>query len=336
MVEIKFLGGANEVGRAAFLIDSGIEKFLLDYGMNVQQYTIPQQPPTSLDGLFISHAHLDHLGMLPEIYNRGYNQKTFLTKTTKDLSQLLLYDAIKVQTAQGRPPFFLPTDIEKFEKHSEVLDFNKQALMVILVFVALFAQMVKILISGKFSANLNKTHVAVSVLFLVYLASTIFSQDKYGSFWGWPRITVESLLTITCLCLFYFIVSNIFSKKEILISMTIFLLSCLLATLFGILQLLGLFIVPLNFTKTGSFNTFGSVGNFGNILAILLPLLTVFVVTVKEKWLRIIFGVGIVITAISLLLINPLAWPTRLPNFGLEPLNSTAVGMIRAPLSLAK
>ncbi|KKP32513.1 MAG: hypothetical protein A2312_01575 [Candidatus Staskawiczbacteria bacterium RIFOXYB2_FULL_32_9] len=187
---------------------------------------------------------------------------------------------------------------------SEVLDFNKQALMVILVFVALFAQMVKILISGKFSANLNKTHVAVSVLFLVYLASTIFSQDKYGSFWGWPRITVESLLTITCLCLFYFIVSNIFSKKEILISMTIFLLSCLLATLFGILQLLGLFIVPLNFTKTGSFNTFGSVGNFGNILAILLPLLTVFVVTVKEKWLRIIFGVGIVITAISLLLIN--------------------------------
>src|SRR3989338_2991837 len=126
MVEIKFLGGENEVGRAAFLIDSGIEKFLLEYGLNVQQYSIPQQPPTSLDGLLISHAHLDHLGMLPEIYNRGYNQNTFLTKTTKDLSQLLLYDAIKVQTAQGRPPYFLSTDIEKFEKHSEVLDFKQK------------------------------------------------------------------------------------------------------------------------------------------------------------------------------------------------------------------
>ncbi len=126
MVEIKFLGGANEVGRAAFLIDSGIEKFLLEYGLNVQQYLIPQQPPTSLDGMFVSHAHLDHLGMLPELYNRGFNQSTYLTKTTKDLSRLLLYDAIKVQTMQGKTPYFLPTDIEKFEKYAEILDFKQK------------------------------------------------------------------------------------------------------------------------------------------------------------------------------------------------------------------
>src|SRR3989344_3390625 len=104
MTEIKFLGGANEVGRAAFLIDAGIEKFLLEYGINVQEYTIPQQPPASLDALFLSHSHLDHLGMAPELYSRGFAGKTILSQTTKDLSQLLLYDAVKVQTSQGKKP----------------------------------------------------------------------------------------------------------------------------------------------------------------------------------------------------------------------------------------
>ncbi len=126
MVEIKFLGGANEVGRAAYLIDSGIDKTLLEYGINVQEFLTPQPPPIAVDSVFISHSHLDHIGMLPEIYKRGYKKETHLTQTTHDLAHLLLYDAIKVQESQGKPPFFGSGDIEKFSKNSVVSGFKER------------------------------------------------------------------------------------------------------------------------------------------------------------------------------------------------------------------
>jgi len=195
------------------------------------------------------------------------------------------------------PVFFLPIT-------SDVLDFNKQTVLVLLVFVSLFSWMVKILVSGKFSANLNKTHIAISILILFFTASTIFSQDRYGSFWGWPRITAESLLTLVSLSLLYVVVANIFSKKEILVSIITLCVSSLVAILFSILQLFGVFIIPLNFAKTGSFNTFGSVGNLGLILALLIPILTMLEITISEKWLRIVFAIGIVMSAIGVLAIN--------------------------------
>ncbi|MDP2741754.1 MAG: hypothetical protein Q8O66_03675, partial [bacterium] len=87
------------------------------------------------------------------------------------------------------PIFFLPWTTDMF-------DFNKQALLILLVFIALFSWMIKALASGSLSININKTHIAVLVLFFVYLIATFFSQDKGGSFWGWPRATSESLFSL--------------------------------------------------------------------------------------------------------------------------------------------
>ena len=96
---------------------------------------------------------------------------------------------------------------------SEILDFNKQALLVLLIFVSLFSWMLKVLISGTFKLNLNKAGIFAVILFLAYLFSTIFSADKFGSFWGWPRITAESFVSIIGFFALYFIASNVFSKK---------------------------------------------------------------------------------------------------------------------------
>lgn len=190
---------------------------------------------------------------------------------------------------------------------SDALDFNKQTLLVLLVFAALFSWLAKVLISGRFSINLNKTHIAVLVLFLVFLASTIFSQDKYGSFWGWPRATSESLLTVISLALLYFLVSNVFTKKEIHTSIILLVSSSLLAFLIGVLQLFGLYL-PLGFIKSTSFNTIGLVGIFGLFVAVLLPLLIILEIY-SEKWLKIVFSIGIVLSAISLVLVNyPMVW----------------------------
>lgn len=185
---------------------------------------------------------------------------------------------------------------------SDMLDFNKQTLLVLLVSIALFSWIIKVLVSGKFSANLNKTHIAVLVLFLVSLVSTLFSLDKYGSFWGWPRVTSESLLSLIGLAVLYFLISNAFSKKEIISSVILLIVSGLLAGLLGIFQLLGLFL-PFNFAKSVSFNTIGLVGSLGIFLAVFLPLLVVLEISAK-KWLKIVFGVAIAITLVALIVIN--------------------------------
>lgn len=193
------------------------------------------------------------------------------------------------------PIFFLPWT-------SDVLDFNKQALLILLGFIALFAWMLKVLISGKFEINVSKMHIVVGVLFLVYALATIFSINRYGSFWGWPQSSSESLLSLIGLIIFYFLVSNVFSKKNIFTGIVIFFVSVLIAEIVGVFQLSGLFI-PFNFARTVSFNTIGSVGSLGFLAAILLPLDIVMLI-ISKKWWRVLFALQIILSAVILFLIN--------------------------------
>ncbi len=191
---------------------------------------------------------------------------------------------------------------------ANVLDFNKQALLIVLVSVSLFAWMLKVLVSGKFSFNLTKFHIPVAALFLVYFASTIFSLWRYGSFWGWPLIVSESLLTIICLSLLYFLVSNIFKRKEILYLIILLVLSGFLAILCGVFQLFGRFLLPWGFSETVSFNTIGTVNVLGLFAAVLLPLTIVLVIKTK-KVLKGVFVAALVLDTVLLVLINfSVAW----------------------------
>jgi len=191
---------------------------------------------------------------------------------------------------------------------ANVLDFNKQVLLIVLVSVSLFAWMLKVLVSGKFSFNLTRFHIPVVALLLVYFASTIFSLWRYGSFWGWPLIASESLLTIICLSLLYFLVSNIFKRKEILYLITLLVLSGFLAMFYGTFQLFGRFLLVWPFTKTASFNTIGTVNVLGLFAAVLLPLIIVLVIKAK-KVLKGVLVAALVLDTVLLVLINfSVAW----------------------------
>jgi tetratricopeptide (TPR) repeat protein/O-antigen ligase len=185
---------------------------------------------------------------------------------------------------------------------ADALDFNKQAVLILLSFIALFAWMIKVLVSGKLSLNANRTYIAVAGFFVASLLATIFSSNKYGSFWGWPGVTSESLLTLIGLALVYFLISNAFNKKQIFNAIIILALSCIAAIAFGTLQLFGLFI-PFISEKSTSFNTVGLVGSFGVFVAVLLPLMIILEIYSK-KWLKIVMGIGLVLTAVCLILIN--------------------------------
>lgn len=163
------------------------------------------------------------------------------------------------------------------------LDFNKQALFLVLVFTAIVCWLIKTLLSGKLELNLTLLNIPVIILILVYAASTIFSLSRYGSFWGFPLDVSSGFLTLIGFALLYFLIANIFLKKEEIFWLIFILISSgFLAAVFGFLQLFGKFLLPWDFTKVNSFNTIGTLNSLGIFLAILLPLTIALMFTTRR------------------------------------------------------
>ncbi len=121
MFNIRVLGAGKEVGRSAIHVDTGSERFLLDYGIEVQYGNVPIPPELDLTAVLLSHAHLDHSGMIPELYKRGYGGSVYALPVTFDISDILLYDSIKVQKRKKQKPHFMIHDIKKMmRKKTEV------------------------------------------------------------------------------------------------------------------------------------------------------------------------------------------------------------------------
>jgi putative mRNA 3-end processing factor len=112
MVEIKFLGACNEVGRSGVQLTTEKDRFLFDYGYEVQYGHVPIQPNMPLSGVFISHAHIDHSGMVPHLYSLGYKGSVYTTEATAGIMEILLRDSIKVQKKRGEPSHFTAKEIE--------------------------------------------------------------------------------------------------------------------------------------------------------------------------------------------------------------------------------
>lgn len=194
------------------------------------------------------------------------------------------------------PLFFLPWT-------SNTLDFSKQALLLSLVFVSLICWLISNLISNRFEINTNFLNIPVAVLFLTSALSVVFSVFRYGSFWGWPLSVSQSLLSLIGFIVFYFLVTNLFKKNEIVFLFLTLFLSGFIASLFGILQLFGKFVLPFDFAKTTSFNTIGTVNSlavYNSLLLILLLPLSFFV----KRFFKIILGIFIVVLLASLFIIN--------------------------------
>ena len=194
------------------------------------------------------------------------------------------------------PIFFLPLT-------SNILDFNKQALLLFLVFVSLICWLGSCLISNRLEVNISFLNLPVLALLLIAGISTIFSLSRYGSFWGWPLAVSPSFISLLGFVILYFLIANLFKKDEIPFLFLTLFLSGFLAALYFIFQLFGKFILPFDFAQTSSFNTIGTVNSlalyFSLLLILLLPLL--FFVS---RFLRIILGIIGAVLLVSLFLIN--------------------------------
>jgi hypothetical protein len=102
------LGGYREVGRSAHLLSTQNSKVLIDCGLDPGSDRTPflsapeLLPLDSLDAVVVTHAHLDHCGLVPVLLKYGYKGPIYCTAPTRDLMTLMLLDAIKVVNQEAR------------------------------------------------------------------------------------------------------------------------------------------------------------------------------------------------------------------------------------------
>jgi len=101
MATVTFLGAAQEVTGSCHLVEAeGLGRVLLDCGMHQGGNSVErirnesfEFEPASIDAVILSHAHLDHSGLLPRLVAEGFGGPVYCTRATADLLPVMLYDS---------------------------------------------------------------------------------------------------------------------------------------------------------------------------------------------------------------------------------------------------
>lgn len=125
-MEISFFGGAGEVGRSCIMVKSKEAKILLDAGVKLgekeEHPQISDEEIKSADGIFISHAHLDHCGYLPHMYSAGFKGDFYATKPSIELIDVIVNDYLKISKPQG----VTKEGMSAFSKHRKIAEYGKE------------------------------------------------------------------------------------------------------------------------------------------------------------------------------------------------------------------
>jgi metallo-beta-lactamase family protein len=105
-MKIKFLGAAKEVTGSCFIIETNEVRFAVDCGMHQGNAEMEKRnweagvyDPAHIDFFLITHAHIDHSGLLPRMVKNGFRGPVYATEPTGDLVKILLLDSAHIQEA---------------------------------------------------------------------------------------------------------------------------------------------------------------------------------------------------------------------------------------------
>jgi KH/beta-lactamase-domain protein len=132
-IRIITLGGCREVGRSCMLVETPKSKVMIDCGIkagatNSEVFPIfntKEFDYTELDAIIASHAHLDHVGCIPILYERGFDGPLYLTTPTLDLATLLWLDYIDVMQKSSTEPLFTAKGVKEAVKHAIPLEYGE-------------------------------------------------------------------------------------------------------------------------------------------------------------------------------------------------------------------
>ncbi|MGE4274724.1 MAG: beta-CASP ribonuclease aCPSF1 [Candidatus Methanomethylophilaceae archaeon] len=131
-IRMTSLGGYRQVGRSATLLQTRESRILIDCGMDPSNgeaspyFSVPEmQPLDAIDAVVITHAHLDHCGLLPVLYKYGYDGPVYCTAPTRDLMSILLIDSLKVSYGEARKSPFDSSHIRDTVLHTIPLKYGE-------------------------------------------------------------------------------------------------------------------------------------------------------------------------------------------------------------------
>jgi metallo-beta-lactamase family protein len=133
-MKVSFSGACREVTGSCILIELEGAKFLVDCGMfqgidshkNLEDFSFN---PKEIDFVLLTHAHLDHCGRLPKLFVDGFRGRIYSTAPTRDLTEIILLDALKVAQIEGRPfcaPFCTESDISSSMSFFTCLNYGEE------------------------------------------------------------------------------------------------------------------------------------------------------------------------------------------------------------------
>ncbi len=197
-ITIKTLGAFQEVGRSCLLLETAESKILLDCGIHPGARNSWDAYPRldwadisldELDGVIISHSHLDHMGFLPALYKFGYDGPVYCTEPTLPLMTLLQNDFVKIAQIEGGRMIYDPRDIRDAIQHAITLPYGM---------VTDISPDIKLVLN-------NAGHILGSATVHLHIGegahNVVYTGDyKYGrtmlldsATWNYPR--VETLIT---------------------------------------------------------------------------------------------------------------------------------------------
>ena len=104
-MKIQFIGATHEVTGSCTLLEVNKGYYLVDCGMEqgrdvFQNIALPV-PASEIAAVFVTHAHIDHSGMLPRLYREGFRGKIYATDVTRDLCDIMLRDSAHIQESEA-------------------------------------------------------------------------------------------------------------------------------------------------------------------------------------------------------------------------------------------
>ena len=146
MMRVEFLGGVRTVTGSATLLEKGSLRWLVDCGMfqggkELEQRNRNVEPyrPRDLSFILLTHAHIDHSGLIPKLVKEGFQGKVICTKATLDLCEVMLKDSGHIQEMEtewqnrkskrsggnGATPLYTIQDVEKSLPYFQTVGYDE-------------------------------------------------------------------------------------------------------------------------------------------------------------------------------------------------------------------
>lgn len=165
------------------------------------------------------------------------------------------------------------------------INFEKEIYFYFWILVALIAWVSRGVITGEMQIRRTPLDIPIGIFWVVYLLATIFSVDKWHSFWGFFGDPSRGLMSVTALIVAFYLISSNFTKARFAWMMGSLIVSGFLVSVWTFLGFRAIQFLPASIMQMAPLSLMGSVSALGIFFSVMMPLLitTVFQVNSSEK-----------------------------------------------------